>query len=351
MIPKKSTEEILNLIEEADASIKQTAKDIQEQQQELNSLAELTASMREFSVRQTSQLANSVVTEANFTRLLPTPDNTVAGTYEKTGACVQAKPLREVRNLLNFNGVSGCVYKETAKAYMNEVENAAPIACLKHDSISSKNVWYQRFTSPSVRLTIELPVGGLIGDVRANMLDLAPLFPGGARINEIMVWTVQDQKTGAISPSFRKAYTNTLRTGRIAFDKDYDVWKVTIAFQLLHQDQEGLYPFGLQHLYLLYASLQSKCSILLKLCKQDYIDTIEDRLVLHGGGESIETTASELGAKFFGELKEEGVPYYELTPSLENQPEPIARNLKTIYIRVPLTSFPLEAIDVWTTKR
>ena len=209
---------------------------------------------------------------------------------------------------------------------------------LKFETDDSKKDVFHIFPANvnKIKMTVELNPTNLIGNTECNMIEICPYLPGTFTIDEIRGWTIEQYLSQSLDedPDLEKGPYENVGPERIYLGGTYQLYRIEFDITIHVAENEG-YPFGLRHLYFYNARMDMENSYVICVIKKDqYINTI---------GESI--TVAEPDGKYPYTETTEYYAIYEnnvLQGKLSTN-SPLARNLTTIYAKVPITR-PIKAI-------
>ena len=286
-------------------------------------------------------------------------DNIIGGAYSMYGHTIHPQMAGLSDQMFNFITDTGPLFKDNATVTFEyettEVENNTSVTktvqdceyqycdLLKHEADPSKKDVFKTFPVNHIKMTVALRPTNLIGNTYCNLLEICPYLPGSFTINKINVWTLEQYLSGQEMDEFNAEEINSddspyVNVGpeRISLDKTYQIWKAEFDITINVGTEYDGYPFGLRHLYFYNAQMDTQNSyIICKIHKDNYIDKLP----------TSEIISTPSGKKIFREecLYYAAFENNTLQVPLKNTQERQARNLKDIYIYIPIKE-PVKAI-------
>lgn len=206
---------------------------------------------------------------------------------------------------------------------------------LKHDTIQGKEYAIQEYDEPDLTVVISPNLKAPLGSLSFNMLEIMPFLPGSFNIEKIEVFSRDN-----LNISAQELSSGIIRTGtqRIILDEKTELGKIVLTIRLLYKNSEGKYLFGLKHLYLLEADFQDDSYVVVRADRIRNISYIYDDVVLKTQfGTDTQVSSTEYGityyASFDGDLLDQ-----ELEVSTPTDLNYLAANIRTVFIRVPVTT-------------
>lgn len=274
-------------------------------------------------------------------------DKLMGGEFSSYCQVVHADFVKMPTNVFNFITETGPLYKDNAVVEFYDKDEDGTLTnkdykynycnILKHEADISKEDVFKVFEKDVVTIAVQVNVGNLSGGTTFNMIELCPYLPGSFSIEAIRIWTIdQYYKKETLLPeiSIYDPYTK-LGSTRIALDRKVALYRIEFDIHILYQ-MNG-YPFGLRHLYFLNADMDTESDYLVvKVEKEDYIDSVGQDIIVITPHGNIETTADKYGVEYY--------MFYDNNALQTPISNPIARNIKTFYAKVPLRE-PLIGIE------
>lgn len=274
-------------------------------------------------------------------------DKIMGGAFSSYGQVVHAAFAKMPANIFNFITETGPLYKDNAVVeFYDKDEDGALINkdykynycnILKHEADASKEDVFKTYEKDTVTMAVQVNVGNLSGGTTFNMIELCPYLPGSFSIEAIRIWTIdQYYKKETLIPniSIYEPYEK-LGATRIYSGKKVALYRIEFDIHILYQ-MNG-YPFGLRHLYFLNTDMDTESDhVIVKIEKSDYIDRVGQDIILMTPKGNIETTADKYGVEYY--------MFYDGSTLQTPISNPIARNIKTFYAKVPLKE-PLIGIE------
>lgn len=224
---------------------------------------------------------------------------------------------------------------------------------LRHEADPDKEDVFHTFPVSHVTLRVEIKPSLLIGNSSCNLIELCPYLPGTFAISEIRVWTMDQYLSNDLeAPAFTTpgsvSYQN-MGAARIYIDPvghtTFSLYR--IEFDLVIQQQENGYSFGLKHLYFYNANMDTANSyVIVKIEKDGYVSSV-GQTITAVSPEGPTTVQPE--SYYPDDDPENYIRFYMFyeNGSLQNEisrSAAIARNITSFYAKVPLFR-PIKAIS------
>ena len=308
---------------------------------------------------------NSVGIEKNNAFVFLNNGNNI-GLYESysnvTHAFFKQKPIN-IFNLKVTNGKES-YFRDEVDVEINGIKDDFFKNILKANDVKDKKIFFNEYEfKKSVKLTedkkpiehvenqstitINVDKDKVIGISRFNIIEIDPYLYKSFDIDAIEIYT-DDMEV----PTFTINNIKEVGKTRFVLQQKYDFKKV--VFKITHNyhtfvDGKDIYPFGLRHIFFLEADFRNDSYIVVNYTSDDYINDIKDNVTVITSTDKRESTLTEEGIKIYltnnnGMLEEEQEPSNDIK-------KPIARNLKTFYIHIPLKNEGVIGYNFLVTKR
>lgn len=269
-------------------------------------------------------------------------------------------------NIFNLKVVKGeeSYFRDEVKVNINGIEDDYFKNILKADDVRDKEIYFEEYEFKSAikqledgtsieqvdnhsTITVEVDKTKAIGVSKFNVIEIDPFLYKSFDIDAIEVYT-GDSEVPTISMNNIKEVGKT----RYILDKKYEFKKV--VFKITHHyntETSGkiIYPFGLKHIFFLEADFRSDSYIVIDYQSDDYIDDIKDAVIVKTAYGERTSSLSEEDIRVFlsnnnGMLENEQEPSNDIK-------KPIARNLKNLFIKVPLKNESIIGYKFFINKR
>lgn len=335
MIKKLTSEQFMNILEDAQNSISDTKIQVENIKTEIENKMNVINNIEEYN-QYRIELLDKKEKPISTNNILLIDSKEIAGNYSTCGVTVHPK-IKTSINVLNFSTPDGYIYKNNASVSINGKEESIYNAMLIEDSIINKGCAFAEFNTNEIKLQVTINPTELLGDTKTNIIELFPYLPGSFDINNVEIFTMQDYKTDAkIIPTYTiNKGMLSVGNSRIFLKEKLDVWKVIFSITLKYKNEAGKYPFGLKHLYLINANLVNDSYINVKASAESVIKYIsEDIIVTDQYGER-ESTCENEGIELYannigGELS------YSVMTSKGITLNALTKNIKDFYLHIPL---------------
>lgn len=277
----------------------------------------------------------------------------INGSYSLYGQTIHPSFARIPDQVFNFiTGANQSLFKDNVsvsfiingeKDYKEEYDNI-----LKDESDQSKLDVFKSFdilpeNQHTLTLAIEVQPSNLVGNTKCNMLEISPYLPGTFDITGIRIWTIEQYLTQDMDiPQYNSSlvYRN-VGAQRILLDDTYQIYRMEMDIQL-HMPSDMSDYFGLRHLYFYNADLDKENSyVIVKITKDSYISSVDGSVTIYTDSDLKNTDSNRYCFR-----DNPGIQYYMLYENNMLQGEitgAIARNIRELYVRIPLFE-PIKAI-------
>lgn len=265
-------------------------------------------------------------------------DNIISGAYGIYGQTIHPRFL-SVNNIFNFSTSMGPAYKDVANVTINNTSKKQYADILKDDAISDQQPVFDMYQTNAVTIDIEIPSDSTLIDREFNVIELCPFLPGSFDIQKILI-TEQDDVDYDYPGVIPKCGCM-----RICFPNKFKLKKITFVCQLNYQANGSFYPFGFRHIYFLDVDYADS-SIIIPITKKSYINYISEEITVHdqyGTHSTAEDTCTHWGIRTFMYFNN-NILENEITPLYGANQSYLSRNIKTIYLQIPIQTslFSLE---------
>ena len=343
MIPKMSSHDFNNLIEDAQNKIEDISLSISEIKDNIQTKIKVTNYEVNYLSNRMEKLESLNYKTKGF--ILLSPD--MVGQYSNFNNTVHAQFKRNPKNIFNVKPINSeeMFFKDEASVYINDVSNELYKNILKHDSIKDKKIYFDEFCfeqdkngtnyltdNGQIKIDIKLNIENSYNKSKFNIIEIDPYLMCSFDIEKIEIFSDSSE-----IPSLTISDLTKVSSSRIILDKKYNFYKVsfliTPKYKMLLGDTD-VYPFGLKHIYFYEADFKDDSYIEVSYTSNDYIDYIEDDIKLYSSTGIYETTLTEQGIKIYLD-KVNNILTTEQEPTRLVKKH-FSRNVKTIYLRIPL---------------
>jgi hypothetical protein len=338
MQKKLNSKQIMDIMQSAQDSISRIDKDVNYMKAGLAKRLELIKNIQAFNSLQATILrdsANGGASSSARTKFLLARTE-AQGIYDTFGFTVHPKFIKEPINVFNISSSVGYIYKNNATVSIDGVQRQDMADMLIHDSIAEKGVAFACFDHPEILVEVKVDENDVLGSTDFNIIELLPYIPGSFTIRAVSLYTMQSHKDGKIVPDFYiMRDLRDFSASRVMIDKTRTLYRCVFSITLNYKNEDGMYPFGIKHLYFLKGEYNAASNIVFKASHGKYINTIGENIrVIDQNGE-YESSCTEEGIKLYmdysdGELK------YEIPTSQGLIENPLSKNIKDFYVSMPV---------------
>lgn len=278
-------------------------------------------------------------------------NNNYKGLYSSYSNIVHAYFKKEPINIFNLRAINTEVpfFRDDVIVKINDVENDYFKNILKAENVNDKEIFFEEYTDKTsleeednkdpeliedknkIVISFEVDAKKTIGISKFNMIEIDPFLYKSFDIESIKICGEENEVI--------KELSNLTKVGktRLILDKKYTFRKVEITIvprYKVHKSDGTIIPFGLKHIFFYEADFRTDSYLIIKYTSDEFIDSIKNDIKTLTPYGLIDSTIKEEGIKIYLD-NNNGILENEQEPS-ENIKKPIARNLNTIYFKVPL---------------
>lgn len=348
MIPKLTSHELNNMLNNSNEKLNTIINDIRYAKSDIAKKYKIMRVESEYiesqieTLRKTFKETNTSDTNGMQESIFVYHDRDLSKYYDSYGCTVtpafKGSPINTFNILATATGEA--FYRDIAEVSINGVVREEFKGILKHDSIKSKVLYFDEIEgdNPSVTISINLDASKIFGTTIFNMIEFDSFLNGSYTIDSIKIYTGE-------SVTEFTGYEDAGKM-RIVLDKEYSFDKVEMKITPHYYETESgvkKYYIGIKHLYFYNCKFVTNGYIVSEITSRDYIDSIEDKVVINTPNGKIESTATNEKIEFYlNKLYDSNTGETTLTsrhyPSTSGDIKPIALNVKTIYAKIPLSA-------------
>ena len=333
MISRLTTTEVMEIFDKAAEKAESMQKEVRDVKQSIERKLTILDSQHEYALNKLKALNDN---HGKVARKIVFATTEIVGEYDIFGETVHKKFTKAPRDIFNLKTTRGYFSKDNiSKVTVNGVENAAIREAIKQESIEGREFAVEEFSTNRLEIVIEPNLKAPLGSLKMNMIEICPFLPGSFNIENIQLYSkdnlddpAQELPIGIGAAGAR----------RIVFDEKTDVGKIVISIKLLYKKSNGLFPFGLRHLYFQEANFKENSYAIVRVDKAGYISYILDSVTIRNQNGTGKVSSQEYGIQYYAEYSD-GALKLELEPSASaSEPNYISINATTCYIKIPITS-------------
>lgn len=354
-IKKSNSKQLMDIMQQSEDKIKKLSSDVASMRLTLDKRLQVMKNIQEYILLNQSNLKETVskgILKDVNNRIVFAQSNIVDGKYELFGTTIQPQFLKRPTNVFNFETSTGATFKDNCSVTMNAVSDPDYRAMLMHDSIPDQAMAFNEFDVPVVELDIKINPEQLLGATSFNTIEIVPYLPGSFDILSIEIYSMQDHMLKNTNPS-SQINTQLMSMGdcRIMTDRRYNLYECKIRFRVNYRNSSGKYPFGLKHIYFLDAEYNPESYVIVKQTQNKFLSMIDDDITVKNTGKfinfvsdkikvidqtgEISTTCKDENIKLYMDY-EEGALAYPINTSKGVERNELTRDIKSMYVYVPL---------------
>lgn len=335
MIPKLSSQDLNNILEDAQNQIVSVDQRIQAAQSDMEKKMNVIRYETDYASDQFAKLAAGLFTpDVGMVGL----SNVQNGSFEKYGVTVHGALTKEKTNVFNLkiSGSGEIFFRNDIKASVNGVRSTAYQDMLKHESLD-REIFFEEFPSPEIKIVIETEEATkMLGPTKFNMIEIDSFLNGSYDIESMKIYTINDEGEIVVTPeSYSYPSVGKLR---IVFPTKRSFYKIEIIAKSKIEyikNERKVYPFGIKHIYFYDADFRSDTFAVVPIRRDSYIAIIKEEIRVRDTAGKRNSTLTEEGITIFADYAN-NILDTQIYASTSTQRNEIARNLNVIYAKVPL---------------
>lgn len=349
-IPKLTSKDLNSILHNAQGSIEQMRSDVEHIKSSTIEKMNVLKNEQEYAMNELGKLTKLISDSQDSNRLRGIKNKIVfggnenlLGIFDQYGSTVHKKFLRTPVNVFNIMTMNGPMFRDNVDVSINEEIREKYKHMLMHTASAEKGIVFSEYNSPNLKLKIEVDRSNLLGDTNFNVIEIDPFLSGSFNITKMRVFDINRDITNN-DPEYEVKDIKKVGPSRFILDRKYELLKIEMDIELLYKNSVGKYPFGIKHLYFLNADFNPDSHLIGKIEKNNFVETISDKIFLRDQFGIRETTATEENIKMY--LSESnGILEYELETSKNQVMNSIARNTRSFYVHIPLQYSAMVSIE------
>lgn len=337
-INKMSSKELMDVLDTAETEISSLRNDINTIKTDISNKLHIFQNAMEYTASMTGKYNDFLVNDEqqNINTIMLNEATVVESTMAKYGLTVHPAYSSTPVNVLNIESTTGPIFKNNANIYLNGESSPFCLPMLMHDAIKGQGTAFDETSLQDFTLRIEINPNDLFGSTACNTIEMQPFIPGSFDITEIRLFTMSDYRSSASIPTLTISKTlKDVGAGRIILPKTYDMYAVEFDIHMTFMNSNNRYPFGFRHIYFLHANYNSDSYAIIELTRENYIDWISENIIIHDQNGVRSTTCTDEDIEIYSGYSS-GELSYQVTPTKGTVQSTIARNTKTLYIKIPI---------------
>ena len=320
-IPKLTSKDFNNILENSQHKIKESSSVISE----IKTKAEIMINI----INHEIDYASMAISNANITD----------GVFDRYKNMAHPKLKSIPFNIFNIDSVNlnEPYFKDDTVVRVNGIENTNFNNIIKSNAFKNKRTYFEEFPDTVEEITIELEAdrSKTIGVNMFNIIEFNPLLQGSFDITKIEIFN--DDNT--VPTSIISGIESVGKT-RIILDKKYAFKKVKLYIKpnyRVNKNGKNIIPFGIDTLFLLDGNFRTDSYFIIKYTSDRYIDSVSDNIKFISSTTEFETSLTDIDAQIYLDYND-GILESPQEPS-RNSKKTISRNVKTIYLKIPIGTY------------
>ena len=351
MIPKVNSSQMNTMLDSAIAGVENIKSDLDRIDANMQKKFLVMKNEQDFALERMGNI-KILLTNAN---VLDHSNKIVFGTgveggqYDSYGCCIHPKFSSTPTNMFNFITADGAYFKNNMVVKVNDIISLPAKECLKHDSVQTKDIYFEEYDSDDLTFSITVDTGKLVGDTKCNMIEIAPFIAGSFEITNVAILSKESKITGGTIPVSVVKNLGEIGNTRIMLDSTYNIYQIDFTIKLLYKNAAGKYPFGLRHLYLYNASYAANSFVVANITKDKYVDNVSDDVILTTQNNRKTTSATDSEIQLYLTYTD-GTLGTQLDISTHAITNSWPRETKKFFVKIPVTTtlYALQFLSVIT---
>lgn len=360
MIKKMSSQELNNILLNAQKNINDMNESVEKTKKITEKQVKILSYEAMYLQNTLEEMSYQEKEEDTFILL----NNNYKGLYSSYSNVVHAYFKKEPINIFNLKAINTDIpfFREDVIVKINDVENDYFKNILKDNNVKSKEIFFEEYIDKTelkeeensdpqlvedknkIVISFEVDPKKTIGISKFNMIEIDPFLYKSFDIESIKICGEEDEVIKELS-GIRKAGKT-----RLILDKKYTFRKVIFTIiprYKVQKTNEVIIPFGLKHIFFYECDFRTDSYLIIRYTSDSFIDNVKNDIKILSPYGFNNSTIKEEGIQIYLD-NNNGILENEQEPS-ENIKKPIARNLNTIYFRVPLATHLNKDSDINNT--
>lgn len=343
MIPKISSEELNNILIDAKDKLDTLDKKFETAKSDMEDKLKIIGYESEY-----VQSTLSKVKAGNFQKIdgmigFAYLDKSLTGNYDRYGSTIHAELIKSPVNVFNLevSAFNEVYFREDVRVSVNGVTDDKYLSLLKHDVIQ-KPIFFDTYKDDLVTIKIELTdLATILGPSKFNVIEIDPFLHGSFDIEETRIYEFTSE--GTINTNLAPITLPKMPSvgmERIVLPEKINFYKIEMDIRVNYETYRNssiVYPFGIKHIYFYNMDFKTDSYLIAEITSDKNISYIKNDIMIKTpfGEKAAKITTSniELYLDRDGESYE---LYSPIEPSLSDEINEIARNVKKIYARIPV---------------
>lgn len=330
---KKTTNEFMEMFDNAKKALETSQNDISDISKKINKQLEIIHTTFTYISKKLFNMQESSF--ANENKIILAESDMVGGLYSMYGNNITPHLLRTPINLTNYYNSDYYMYKKNAKVLVNGEEDSDAENIVMHDSIDGKEMFFKSYGTSDACIDIKLNNGNMLSSIRMNTIEICPILEGSFNITKIEVFSPADSD----NPEHVIKDISNVGNTRYILDSKTKISSIRIYFDLKYKDEStNKYILGLKHIYLLDADYSDGSYAVVKIHKKEPIKYIYNTIELTSQNSEYNDSTLEvspLGIKYYMDY-DNGSLGREITLSTRINKSYISGNTNTVYMYLPI---------------
>lgn len=335
MIPKMSSQDLNSILETTQDRIEDIDKSFQATRSDMEKKMNVIRYEVDYASEQFAKLEAGLFLPDSGMSVLTKVNN---GSFLKYGVSTHGSLTKNMTNVFNLNisGSGEIFFRNDISVSVNDVTADKYQDILKHESLD-REMFFEEFASPEIKIVIQTPEASkMLGPTRFNMIEIDSFLNGSYDIQSLKLYTIDDEGEISLSPE-TYSYPSVGKL-RIVFPTKRSFYKIEIIAKSkieFIKNEKKVYPFGIKHIYFYDADFRSDSFAIVPIQQSGYIAIVKEDVRIRDAAGIRASTLTDEKIEIFADYRN-GVletPIYASTAVQRNE---IARNLSTLYAKVPL---------------
>jgi len=344
MIPKISSEELNNILIDAKGKLDTLDKKFEIAKNDMEDKLKIINYESEY-----VQSTLSKIKSGNFQKIdgmvgFAYLNKSTTGKYDRYGSTVHAELIKSPINVFNLevSAFNEVYFREDVSVSVNGMKDDKYLSLLKHDVIQ-KPIFFNTYKDNLVTIKIELTdLATILGPSKFNVIEIDPFLHGSFDIEETRIYEFTEEgtvNTNAAPLTLPKMPNVGME--RIVLPEKINFYKIEMDIRVKYETYRNtsiVYPFGIKHIYFYNMDFKTDSYLIAEITSNKNISYIKNDIIIKTpfGEQAAKITTS--GIQLYLDRDGESYELYSpIEPSSPDDIKEIARNVKKIYARIPIS--------------
>lgn len=344
MIPKISSDELNNIMDGAKDKLDALNKKFEVSKKDLEDKLKIINYESEYVQHILSKLKNESYEKIKGMKALANLDLKNSGKYDRYGSTIHAELIKSPINVFNLevSALNEVYFREDVKVAVNDEYDDKYLSMLKHDTIQ-KPIFFDTYKDQINTIKIELnDLSVILGPTKFNVIEIDPYLHGSFDIIDCRIFEFTEEGTANENAvPIKLGYLPSVGIQRIVLPRKINFYKMELDIKINYETFRNtsiVYPFGLKHMYFYDMDFKTDSYAIIEIKSDKHIAYIKNDMIIKTpyGERQSKVSLEEIELYLDRDGKSDTL-YNPIEPSNPDDVKEIARNVKIIYARIPVT--------------